>query len=361
MSPARAIGPLLEFDSAGARVLLALFVVVNTVNGLSSLQPSASPWPSIAALALVSAAAVVSIHGGPATLELRRTLVIVAVVVASTALIVTQLPATGPLAYTTWYLGADTFLLMILALRGRNGWAWLGFTLMSGLTVFWAVWWSTRWLPESLELVARHAATLFIGSLVAVMLNRTAGRIARFHAIEQRQATDEMVALASLDERRTRIARVEAIARPMLETIASGRPLDAVERDECRVIEATLRDSVRARLLSTASLDAAVIGARRRGVAVTLLDDRSAPLTESDGERMSHWVTDKLDATHNGSTAVVRLLPAGRASLATVVVVEDGAEPRVHHLRSAASSATEDPARFSAENSVENPAEPASR
>ena len=181
-----------------------------------------------------------------------------------------------------------------------------------------------------MELLARHAATLFIGSLIAVMLRGTANRIARFHEIEQRQATDEAVARASLDERRTRIARLEAIARPMLERIGSGQHLTETEREECRVIEATLRDSVRARLLSTASLDAAVIDARRRGVAVTLLDDRATPLSNFDGERMSEWVTNKLESTSTGS-AVVRLLPAGRASLATVVV-ENGAEAAVHHL-----------------------------
>ncbi|WP_166876619.1 hypothetical protein [Salinibacterium sp. ZJ450] len=330
MTAARDFGAMLEFGSWGARLLLVLFVVVHTMIALSSLRSAESTWPSLVALVLVCSAAVVSIHPAPAKLGLWRTLVIVAAVVASTVVVCTQLPLTGPISYAAWYLGADTFLLMLLALRGRIGWAWAGFALMGAITLGWVAW-SGRGVLDSLELVARHAATLFIGSLVAVMLRRTAQRIARFHAIEERRATDEAVARASLDERRTRIARVEAIARPMLETIASGRPLDAAERDECRVIEATLRDSVRARLLSTATLDAAVIGARRRGVAVTLLDDRATPLTDFDGERMSEWVTDKLESTLTGS-AVVRLLPAGRASLATVVV-EDGTEPSVHHLR----------------------------
>ncbi|WP_280385976.1 hypothetical protein [Nocardia wallacei] len=106
----------------------------------------------------------------------------------------------------------------------------------------------------------------------------------------------------------------------MLERIAAGDDLTGTERHESRLLEAELRDSLRAPALTTAALAAATRGARGRGVEVLLLDDGG--LSEAaDGlvSTVLDTAAQQLDKANAGSITV-RILPPGRHVLATILV-----------------------------------------
>ena len=75
------------------------------------------------------------------------------------------------------------------------------------------------------------------------------------------------------DEERTQQLDILNTARPLLKRIASGEELSDAERTECALLEAHLRDRLRAPLMSELKLDRLACEARLRGVDVTFIDD----------------------------------------------------------------------------------------
>lgn len=322
MAEVRDITPLLGFGTRGAAILLGLFIGVQGVLAVTTLDDVRSPWPTAIAFVLVCAGAVVGSRPGRTPLDPRSTAFIVTLAAVAPALVSWQLPTNGVFDHASWYFGAITFLLGMLCLRGRPLIGWLGFALLTVVTVGWTV--STgQGALFGLELISRHAGTLMVITVAGATLRRMATLITEYTAVEQRRNAEEAATQAGLAERRASIGRLEGIARPLLEAIARGAALSAEQKRESGLVEATLRDAVRGYSLSSTTMDAAVLAARRRGVAVTLYDDRSAPLPAELAEEVSAWACARLGEATSGSV-VVRLLPAGRPSVATIVI-DDGA------------------------------------
>ncbi|WP_157154977.1 MULTISPECIES: hypothetical protein [unclassified Diaminobutyricimonas] len=333
MGEVRDITALLGFGTRGAGILLGLFIGVQGTLAMTTLDDVRSPWPTVLAFILVCAGAVLGSRPGPTPLAPRRTAFIVALAGIAPALVSWQLPTDGVFDHASWHFGAISLLLGMLCLRGRTLIAWLGFALLSAVTVGWTV--STGQGPFfGLELVSRHAGTLMVITVAGVTLRRMATLITEYTAVEQRRNAEEAATQAGLAERRASIGRLERIARPLLERIATGAALSPEEKRECGLIEATLRDAVRAYSLSSTRMDAAVLAARRRGVVVTLYDDRSDPLPTDLAEEVAAWACARLGEATSGSV-VVRVLPAGRPSVATIVI--DDGTPVEHRFASPAS------------------------
>jgi hypothetical protein len=144
-------------------------------------------------------------------------------------------------------------------------------------------------------------------------------RVERVHA--QSAAT-----VAQSTERALQSVRVDPQARDLLAVMASGRGLTGAERERCRLVEARLRDRIRAPGLDEPRVAQAVWDARVRGVSVSLLDDRGAPRS-TDAEypepavaRVLDTVCSVLPEVASDAVVTVRLHPRGRSIAATVVV-----------------------------------------
>lgn len=71
-----------------------------------------------------------------------------------------------------------------------------------------------------------------------------------------------------------RLAHTNNVAAPMLRRIADrGGRLAPDQRQECRTLEAAIRDEIRGRMLLTDAVRTEVQRARERGTVVTLLDE----------------------------------------------------------------------------------------
>ncbi|MGV9860918.1 hypothetical protein ACWDTD_20010 [Gordonia sp. NPDC003425] len=107
--------------------------------------------------------------------------------------------------------------------------------------------------------------------------------------------------IAAADERARQMRTLDRLAHPLLERITERESLSHAERMECALLEAHLRDRIRARLMCELGLDDVVDRARRRGVEVVLLDDSTS------------WVDADTDAA--SVPAIEILLDAATATL----------------------------------------------
>ena len=227
-----------------------------------------------------------------------------------------------------WTAGAGTFLACGLVLRGRGRQAWAAMALMVAGTTAW-----TLATGGSLLVVGAynggHALTLALWSLTAMWSDRAYRAIGfqqrRLQSLRaQRRAEEETERV--LMEARASVARR---ALPVLREIASG-VIDEGIRTRARLLEAELRDEIRAACFTGTAVVGAARRARARGVDVVLLDDAGStaegmteapPPEGSERSRLVKVVARFLEGVDCGRV-VVRVPPRSRGLL--VVATRDG-------------------------------------
>lgn len=307
---------LLRLGGRFARGLFVLFAITNGTLLAFSIQDVRQPLLALAAYVVILATAPFLLTQTDRAFPVRLALLVAAGPVLATAIISWEMPRDAWPGYTSWHIGAATMVLFILALRGRVAIAWISFILVAALTLLWAVD-VGQGLMVGFVLVDRNAGVLLIGSLFAVAIGRLAGRISDLVAEEWSRAASVAAAQVALAERGDGLARLERMALPFLRRVADGA--DPAElQQEAVVLEGQLRDQVRAGALAGPLADA-VTSARARGVDVALLDDSRAAPPDHLLSDLAVFVRDRLQRMTDGRL-VVRLLPPGRESRATVLV-----------------------------------------
>jgi hypothetical protein len=296
--------------------LAALFSGYHIVLGCYSLGTPASPIPSIAAMILYGLATIFSLWpSSPMRMPVWLSFFNLAASVALPLLVASQLDGSAANGYATWYVAAVGTLMTITATRKQQAVAWLGVGFLALHTVVWA---GPGALPSSGA----------IGSLVwvaaAVLLARAlakAARDARQYALAEREATEWQAAQeAHLYERQVRLAHTKRLAAPMLRRIVDrGGELTELQREECRYLEAAIRDEIRGRKLLNDQVRHEVMAARRRGAIVTLLDEGG--IDDLEGSELE-IVLNKLAAAIGRTAAdkiIARTAADGSATAITVV------------------------------------------
>jgi guanyl-specific ribonuclease Sa len=309
------------------RVLLAVYGAGTTFVALLNLDGLVNPWLGVLALALLWAALVILAMPGTQPFSLISTVSVVILAATITAVSTWNIIDVTANGYATWYMGAVTFLMLVLAIRGRGRFAWIGFAIFAAITIAWSIFVQGDTL-FGVNLAARQAATLLIGTLFATLLRRSRLTISAIQASQLSRAASEAATDAETHERSVHYARLETEARPALERIAQGAPYTATELEQFALLEASLRDGIRAAGLSGSALAIETRAARERGVHVILLDDRGSDLSESERTLVEDALTDQLRATEVG-TITARLSPYERDEIATIVVDEGGTFRRV--------------------------------
>ncbi|MFM6973934.1 MAG: hypothetical protein ACKOXM_02135 [Agromyces sp.] len=227
-----------------------------------------------------------------------------------------------------WYLGAAVVVLMALMLWERVAVSWAAFGLIAMLQI-----WLSSTVGVGLEVTApvllRHAGTLVATWFVAYSLCRLAKQLNETANRRTDRESRRAVQLAVARERQAQFARLETLAGSLLRRITEGRSLSQAERFECQLVEASLRDSMSGRNWATPEVLAAARRARERGVRVILLDDGSGTVPQTSWA--AKQLAPMLDAMHSGE-CTARLLPAGRAAVASVMIAEADAVPRFVEL-----------------------------
>lgn len=318
--------------------LYALSYIVVTGYAGSEITEFAS-WAGLAGGFLLFVAGgllILLVPGDP--LPAASTLAVAVLSVAGTAVSLFSLPSPPTNVMQTGApIGTSVILLAFLAVRGRPLAAWLASGVISGAAAVWgqiaplgAAWGVSITLPGY--------AIMIMGSLFSVMLRPMARQIYALREANARQAALDAASDAAAEVRDMRLAALDERARPILTRIAERREFTDQEVTIARLLEAQLRDGIRASGLDDPAVRDAAWRARERGVSVVLLDDGGLSDMPDEratvvGERLAGVVVRLLDETNEGRVTV-RIQPPGGEVLATVSVdapervdrVEFGAE-----------------------------------
>lgn len=252
-------------------MVAAFFSAYHVILGLYSITASSSAVPILVAMGLYLVATMASLWpSSPMRMSLPLALFNVGVSAALPLIVGSQLDgSSGDLGYATWYVAAVGTLMTITATRKRTQLALLGVAFLVIHSVVWAG-------------VGELGSLGVIGSVVwvvaAAVISRAlvkASRDARQYARAEREASGWHAAQeAHLSERQVRLTQTMRLAMPMLRRISeSNGGLTEAEQQECRFLEAAIRDEIRGRRLLNHAVREQVMAARRRGASVTLLDE----------------------------------------------------------------------------------------
>lgn len=232
-------------------------------------------------------------------------------------LLFTVIPTGSTLGWEAWSIPATTLVSIGLLIRGRPGPAWL----VQGMTVVTAAAWLLQGgLPLTLLLTTNgvHVLSVILWSLVA----RTAQRASQATRLQMRRSQlrtarnriEEEVAQVM----HTTLSSVSHRVDPVLDAIIGDGELTPALVTQAMLVEAELRDGIRAQFFIGTQVTVSARKARARGVDLILLDDnRGAHIPEGVRRRVLEYVVVTLDTTTSGNV-VVRLLPPGRPFLLTI-------------------------------------------
>nr|WP_223204953.1 hypothetical protein [Gordonia jinghuaiqii] len=283
------------------------------------------PWTGLVSgfvLFVVAGLTILDSPGDP--LPLRTTVLVAGVVVAGVAATLFSLPyppthvmQTGP------PMGASVILLAFLAVRGRPLAAWIGSAAISATATVWGSV-STAGALWGLSITLPGYAIMIMGSLFSLMLRPMARQIYALRAASERQAALDAAAAAAAEVRDRRLAALDERARPILTRIARREHFTPDEVAVARLLEAQLRDGIRASGLDLPEVRDTVWYARQRGVSVIMLDDGGlAALDDGNApgvrQRLAASIVELLDGLRDGRVTF-RIHPPGRATLATLGV-----------------------------------------
>ena len=319
---------LLQLTKGLGRVLLGLYGAGTLLVAALNLDGLEAPILGVVSLALMWAALIILTLPSTEPFDLPKSIAVLALTAAMAAISTGNVSDPSAAGYSNWHLGAITFLLLVLALRGRRALAWIGFAILSLLTIGITAL-AGEPIASSINDLARQAGTLAIGTLFALVLRRASRTIAAIHDAQVVRSSRAASSYAAIQERSAQTIRLERDARPALDRILSGAPLSPEELRHFALLETTLRDGIRATGFSSERVAEATRQARERGLRVVLLDDRGSELVDGERSRVETALLEQLHATRGEGSITARLSPLDRDELATIVVEEDGEYRRV--------------------------------
>ena len=302
----------------GLLLLLATGVAgVGVANGVLSLEVTPQPVRVLVALVLFVVCFVLTVLDRASAMSPLLSGLNAGSSLAMALLCTSAAPdpaADGP---RHWYIGAVGVLLVLTMLKRRPTHAWIGAGLVLGQTLVQSGW-SGALDTGAAPMVLWVAAAWFgVRSLSHAMRDIQQFARSEREAVEWQAAQD-----AHHFERQVRLTQTSRVALPMLRRIVEVEgDLDDADRQECRVLEQTIRDEIRGRRLLNEAMRDQVIAHRRRGAFVQVLDDGGLddvdpalmePILDRAAEAIAHVRSDRI---------IIRTAPKGSEKSVTVVAI----------------------------------------
>lgn len=311
-----------SMESAGARAIAAGLVGVHVVMvAYECAVHSYWHWPP-AALSFIALLppAVLLLKTWPDALLPRWVAQLTVVVIAAVNfLVLPQIITTGWPGYASWCTGAGSDLSRGLLMRGRPVYAWVGSAATTLATAYWVI--STgRPLLMIFTYMLGHYFTLVSWHGVAHLSTRATTQIAATQRETARLQAQQRAHEEADRIMTSRMASVRQRVTPLLTQIANGKAPTPKLRSQAYLLEAELRDEIRAPFFTGTSIVTSAQAARRRGTEVILLDDSGDNTTIDDQVRTNavNYVTKFLNVTQS-NRVVIRLNPPRRPTLLTIV------------------------------------------
>jgi len=311
-----------SMESAGARAIAAGLALVHFILLVYECAVhSYWHWPP-AALSFIALLppAVLLLKAWPDALLPRWVARLTVVVIAAVNfLVLPQIITTGWPGYASWCTGAGSDLSRGLLMRGRPVYAWAGSAATTLATAYWVI--STgRPLLMIFTYMLGHYFTLVSWHGVAHLSTRATTQIAATQRETARLQAQQRAHEEADRIMTSRMASVRQRVTPLLTQIADGTAPTPKLRSQAYLLEAELRDEIRAPFFTGTSIVTSAQAARRRGTEVILLDDSGDNTTIDDQVRTNavNYVTKFLNITQS-NRVVIRLNPPRRPTLLTIV------------------------------------------
>ncbi|MFF0818556.1 hypothetical protein ACFYVR_25920 [Rhodococcus sp. NPDC003318] len=274
------------------------------------------------AYALVSACTALMLLAPGDPLPLRHTMFTAAACAVAVNLMLAVTPAPFHGYLRLWPLPATAALLSFLCARGRTAWAWTAMAAVVTSCAAWAVG-TGQGVAHAVTICLPGLAPLLMATFFAATIRPAVHQIFALRTNATLRVAAEAADAAVGEERDRQLARLDELARPMLDRIAARLPLAGPELTTCVLLEAHLRDTLRAPALAGPAITEAARRARTLGVEVILLDDHG--LDDAD-ERVRDRVLAGIATIVGGidtGRVTVRILPPHRPLVATVLHADD--------------------------------------
>lgn len=299
--------------------LAALFSLLHLVLAATTLPGSpAAAAPIVSCMVLYAAATALAlfVRGTVLPVWVACFALATAVVMPIVCAPVVDL-ATAP-TYATWWIAAVGTLMVVLAVRQRGRFAWVGVAFCTVHAVAWAG-------PDALGKLGALGSVIWltVATGFAIAMNH-ANRITRDFVRAEQETVDWQAAQeAHVSERQVRLGQTTRMALPMLQRIMDTcGDLDPAEREESLHLEQAIRDEIRGRSLLSDDVRNEVMRLRRRGAVVQLHDDGGLDdLPAADQERVHAELADALRRAYEAQAdnVIVRTVPDKADSAVTVV------------------------------------------
>ena len=311
-----------SMQSAGARAIAAGLVLVHFILLVYECAVhSYWHWPpaALSFIALLLPAALLLKTWPDALLPRWVARSTVIVIGAVNFLVLPQIITTGWPGYASWCTGAGNDLSCGLLMRGRPVYAWAGSAATTLAIIYW-VFSTGRPLFMIFTYMLAHYFTLASWHGVAHLSTRATTQIAATQRETARLQAQQRAHEEADRIMTSRMASVRQRVTPLLTQIADGKAPTPELRSQAYLLEAELRDEIRAPFFTGTSIITSAQAARRRGTEVILLDDSGDNTTIDDQVRINavNYVTKLLDLTQS-NRVVIRLNPARRPTLLTIV------------------------------------------
>lgn len=307
--------------------LAAAIVGYEVVVAIHSLDVITDPVPYLIAVAVFVIASTVSLlpWGGlrmPTWVAILNLLV--AIVLPE--IVSTQISAALQVQvdHAAWYVGGIGILMVITSVRRHHAVAWLGVAVLMAHTLL------LGGSPAvSLIGVGMSIAWVGISHAVSVTLDRAEKDARQYAHTARAAALWHAEAEARVTERRARLSQTNRVARGTLHAIVSRRGrLTPTLREQCVLLEATIRDEIRGRRLLDDGVREAVIAARRSGIDVMMLDEGGLDDLDSGTLQRVHEGLAQAISSVRSRRLIVRTAQERDGIAATVVGVGALGAPR---------------------------------
>ncbi|MDO4792006.1 MAG: hypothetical protein Q3999_05940 [Buchananella hordeovulneris] len=273
------------------------------------------PGISLASFLLLVGAITLFMRAGFVKLDTKSALTLTALAVAADvlqSLFMVAAPKTPN--WDHWATGTVTLLFCMLVLLRYAKVAWIGMAIISTATVLGVIINSTAW-RALVDFEAGHFALMTIWTLTVLGVERTTRKIDAQHRqareIQMWMQIEESTSAALQATRR----EVEARIRPLIEEVMAGGAAKKWVRLEAVLLEAELRDEIRAACFTGTAVPATTRSLRATGAEVVLLDDSSGRLSPTELEEIETAVLpvliELIDAANAANEGVGSASSAG--------------------------------------------------
>jgi hypothetical protein len=318
----RDITSILGMHTRGAKAVVAVYIVAISIVAVETRQGISAFWPIAVGVVLLAAGtiALITVPGDP--LPVGVTIWLTCTGAIASALMLSVMPAPFEVPLQGWTHGGGATILCFMCVRGRWVSAWIGLLAMAGVYGTWGLLTDQGFVFGALMVII-DAGPLAMATLLSFTLRPSGKAVFALRDAQTARIAALSAAQAASEERDARLRQLDEVARPLLERIATAEEFTPAESELYELVEANLRDRLRAPALTSPDIDEAARIARGRGVEVILIDDHGMDgSSEAVRGRLRTTITATLSAAQSGEICV-RVLPPGRTTLASIYVNDE--------------------------------------